>query len=104
MCLELILVALGLDDGIAAGAGVIQLHGFVKQVEVLELLDGARSRLYRVKDDEGLALRLEVLGGADVEDGAIFLEDLAQCVLQRVELDALLQVFDLRGLSEAIRW
>ena len=99
--LEFLLGAFTLDDGIAARAGVIQLHGLVEDVKVLQFFDSARSRLYIVEDEEGLTLRLEVLGGANVEDGAIFFEDLAEGVLEGVELDALLEVLDLRRVRSA---
>lgn len=101
--LKVLLVALALDGRIAASAGVVELHGFVEHVEVLELFDGARGRLDVVEDDEGLALRLQVLGGADVQNGAIFFEDFAEGILEGLELDALLQVFDLRCMSETLR-
>lgn len=92
MVLELLVVANGLDGGVAAGAREGDLHGLVEELEALDLLHGAQGGLGAVEDDEGLALSLQVRLGDDVDDVAILGEDGLKRCAQRLGLNALLEV------------
>lgn len=76
------------------------LYRLVEQVEAVGLLDGAARRLGVVVDDEGLALGLEVRLGHDVDDGAELGEDGAEGLLERLRLDALLEVPHVHAVEE----
>lgn len=92
MALELLFVAGALHRGIAAGAGEGELHGSAEQLEALDVVDGFLGCVDGVEDDEGLALGLEVGLGYDVDDVAIFGEQLGQGLLELLDLDRLLEV------------
>lgn len=90
--LELLVVAGLLNRGVASGASEGELHGLVEEVEALDLLDGLQGGLRLFKDDEGLALGLQVGLGDDVDDGAVFGEDGVEGGLEGFGLDALFEV------------
>lgn len=92
MELELLVVACLLDRGVASGAGEGELHGLVEEVEALDFLYGLQGGLGLLEDDEGLALSLQVGLGDDVDDGAVLGEDGVEGGLERLRLDALLEV------------
>jgi hypothetical protein len=56
--LEFVVVSGGLDGGIAAGSGQSEVHGLLKQLEPLHLLNGLERRLWLLKDDKSLTLGL----------------------------------------------
>lgn len=94
MALKLLLAATPLHRRIAPGLRICQLHRLVEQLETLHLLDGRRRALDRVKHYEGLALCLEVGFGDNVNDGAVFGEQLGEGLDQLRGLDALFEVAD----------
>lgn len=67
-------------------------HGLLKQLEALKFLDGGLGRLGLVKDHKGLALGLEIGLGDDINHIAVLGEDGAQGLLERLWLDALLEI------------
>lgn len=102
MVLKVVVVAAGLDGGIAARPGQGELHGLLEQLEALDLLDGAEGRLGLVEDDKGLALGLEVRLGDDVDDVAVLGEDDLEGLAQRLRLDALLEVADVDTVARVV--
>ena len=92
MVLELVLVACALHRGVAPGPGPSDVHGLVKELEAVGLVNGLLGRLGLLEDDESLALGLQVGLGDDVDNGSILGEDSLQRGLQRLGLDALLEV------------
>lgn len=72
MALKLVVVAGTLHSSVAAGAGESELHGSVKKLEALDVVDGLLRALHGVEDDERLTLGLEVRLGYDVDDFTIF--------------------------------
>lgn len=90
--LELVLVAGALHRGVAPGAGPSDLHGLVKELEAVGFVNGLLGRLGVLEDDESLAFGFQVRLGDDVDDVAILGEDNLQRGLERLGLDALLEV------------
>lgn len=99
MGIKLVLVAGPHHGGIAAGARHGDLHRLVEQLEAVHVLDGGQRRLGLVEHDEGLPLGLEVRLGDHINHVAIFREDGAQGLLERLRLDALFQVTDVDPVS-----
>lgn len=98
MRLQLITTTLSQNRRIAPRLRIIQHHRFLKQLEPINLLDSVRSRLNIVKDDEGLALGLEVGFGDYLDDGAIFSEELFQGFFEVFDFDAFLEIADLYAM------
>jgi len=98
---KLVLVARLQHGGIAAGAGQGELHGLVKELEALDVVDGGEGGLGGVEDNKGLALGLEVRLGDNVNHVAILGKDGAQGLLERLGLDALLEVADVHPARES---
>lgn len=69
--LKLFLVSGARDGGVAPCPSESKLHGFVEELEALDLLYSLKSGLGLVEDDEGLALCLHVRLGDDVDDVTI---------------------------------
>ena len=92
MALKLLIVAEALHRSIAAGARERELHGPTEELEALDIVDGFLGGVDRVEDHKGLALRLEVRLGHNVDDLAIFGEELCQRLLELRDLDRLLEV------------
>lgn len=92
MRVKLLFAASQLHGGIAPGARQRDMHRLLEQLEALHLLDGGQRRLGLIEDDEGLALGLEVRLGHNVDHVAILGEDGVQRLLERLRLDALLEV------------
>lgn len=67
-------------------------HGLLEQLEALEFLDGGLGRLGLVKDHKSLALGLEIGLGDNVNHIAVLGEDGVQGLLERIWLDALLEI------------
>lgn len=72
MRLQLLVTPLSQNSRITPRLRIIQHHGLLKEFEPIDLLDGIRSRLHIIKDNECLALGLQVRLGDYVDDGAIF--------------------------------
>ena len=68
------------------------MHGLVEELESLDVLDGTECRLGVLEDDERLALRLQVGLGDNINNLSIFGEDGMQRFLERLGLNALLEV------------
>lgn len=90
--LELLLIPRARDGGVAPCPRKCNLHGFLKELKALDLLDGLKSRLWLLKDDERLALSLQVCLDDDVDDIAILREHGGQGFLERLGLDTLFEV------------
>jgi hypothetical protein len=92
--LKLIRITRTLHTRIAPRLGKGQLHGFLEQLEPLHLIYGLLRALGRVEDDECLALGSQIRLCDDVDDLAIFAEELAERLLELLDLDALLEIAD----------
>lgn len=92
MLFKLLLGSELLHGRIAPRPGQRHLHGLLEQVEAVGLLCGLLGRVGVVIDNEGLAFRLQVCLGDDVDDIAELGEDLVQGILEGVDFDALLEV------------
>lgn len=68
------------------------LDRLVEEVEAIGLVDRLERGLGAVVDDEGLTLGLEVRLGDDVDDVAELGEDGVEGGLERLRLDALLEI------------
>lgn len=99
MNLELISPSLAQNRRVAPRLRVVQNHRFLKQVEAIDLFDGVRGRLDVVEDDERLALGFQVRLGDDLEDGAIFGEDLFEGDLELVDFYPFFEVADLLAVG-----
>lgn len=96
MSIKFLRTSLSQDRRIAPRLRIIQHHRLLEQFEAIHLLDGASCRINRVKDNERLALGLQVFLGDYLDDGTIFLEDLLQSFFQLVDLDAFFKIADLK--------
>ena len=103
MHLELVLVAGESHGGITPRLRVVQDHGLVKELEALHLADCAFGRLDAVEDDECLAFGLHVGLGHQIHDVAVFREDGPQSFLHLIDLDPLVQITHLGGVSHIWR-
>ena len=65
----------------------------------MNLLDGSLGRFHLIEYYEGLALGLEVRLGDEIDDIAVFREDLRQRFFELVDFDPLLQVANLRQVN-----
>ena len=89
---KLLLVASPEDGCVAPSPGEREVHGFVKELEALDLVDGGLGRFWVLKNNESLALGLQVRLGDDVDDVSILGENGTECLLERFRLDALLEI------------
>jgi hypothetical protein len=94
MALKLILITAASNRSITPRLRKRQLHRFIEQLEALHLINRLLRRLHRVKDNECLALRLQVRLCDDVDDFAIFAEELAERLFELVDFDALFEIAD----------
>ena len=92
MTLKLILIPRALDTSITPRLRKSQLHGLIKQLKALHLLDRLLRALYRIKDDKRLSLGFQIRLGHDVDYGAVFREELCESFFQLLGLDALFEV------------
>lgn len=90
--LELLLSSKLLHCCIAPGPGQRHLHGLLKQVEAIGLLCSLLGRIGVVIHNKGLTFRLQIGLGDDIDDIAELRKDLAEGILEGVNLDALLEV------------
>lgn len=81
MTLKLLIIAHPLHGSITPRPRKRQLHLLAKQLKALHLIDGLLRAVYAVEDDECLSLRLEIRLGNDLDDGAIFAEELVEGLL-----------------------
>lgn len=94
MTLKLILVARPLHTRITPRLGKRQLHRLVEQLEALHLLNRLLRALHAVEHNERLALRLQVRLRDNVDDLAIFGEQLGQRFFELGDFDVLFEVAD----------
>jgi hypothetical protein len=87
--LELVTTTFPLNCRVALSLRIGQHHGLVKEIEAVDFVNSAGSGFDVVKDDEGLALGLEIGLCDDLYDGSIFREDLLQGGFQLVDFDSL---------------
>jgi hypothetical protein len=66
----------------------------------LDFLDRGLCGVDVVEHNEGLAFCLEILLCYDLEDRAVFIEELGECFFQFIRLDALFEVLDLQKVRE----
>ena len=92
-----------LDLRITLRPRVVKFHLLSKQLKVLHILDGLCRALRVVEHDERLAFALERALCDDVEDCAIFGEDLLQRFDELRDLDALFEVADLETVNHAVQ-
>lgn len=95
MLLKLLFGRISLHDNIAFGLCELQVHRLIEQIESLNILDCLCCGSWIFEDYESLSFPLQTALGYDVEDGAIFAEDLAQVFNQIGDLDALFKIADL---------
>lgn len=100
MLLELLLSRLPLHRLIAVRLRQLNLHGLAIHLEPIHLLHGLQRRLLTVEHNESLALALQAGFSDDVDDGPIVRENGRERLLERIDLDAFLEVVDLRRLVE----
>lgn len=87
------------DGGIRPGLGERQLHLLAEDLEALQFLDGLLRAALIVVDDEGLAFALQALLRDDVNDGAVFGEEVAEGGSQKGDLDTLVEVADVDSVE-----
>jgi hypothetical protein len=87
--------SLPLDSLVAMCLRPVHLQRLAVQLESAHLLDSIQRRLFAIKDDERLALALQAALRNNIQNRAVVLKDLRECLLHRVDLDALLEVVDL---------
>lgn len=71
------------------------MHLLAEHIKVLKLVDRTLRRIHRVVDDESLAFALQTLLRNDIDDVAIFGEDIAESFDEGWDLDLLVEVSDL---------
>lgn len=92
--LEFFLCAFSADSRVAFCFCKLAIHLLAEQIKTAEFVDGILRRLLAVVDDKGLAFALQALFRNDVDNVTIFGEDLAQGVNKRLNLDSLIEIFD----------
>lgn len=102
MSLQLIPAAFPHDRRIASRFGVVQHHGLLKELEAIDFVNGTGGGVDTVKDDESLALGFQVGFRDDLNDVAIFRENLLQGLLQIIDLDSFFEVSDLGYDSDSV--
>ena len=95
MLLKLLLVTSSLDSRITSRLCERQLHWLVKKLESLNFVDGFLSGIDGVENNECLSLSFQVFLGYDIDNLAVLRENLTECLLQLLDLDALLEVADI---------
>lgn len=78
MSLQLVRPSFPENRRIAPRLRIIQHHGFLKEFKPINLIDSAGSRVDAIEYDERLALRFQIRLCDDLNDGAIFREDLVE--------------------------
>lgn len=103
MALELVVIARALDSRVTLSPRESYLHRFLKELEALNIIEGLLGTLDIGEYDECLALRLQVRLGHDVDDLAIFGEELAQSLDQLRDLDPLFEVAHVQSRAALAR-
>lgn len=94
MPLKLLLVPLPLNRRITPRLRKVHLHRLPKQLEILDLLDRLLRARHIAEHHKRLPLRLQVGLGHDVDDLAVFTQELGERLLEGVDLDGLFEVLD----------
>lgn len=97
MHLQLIRPSLSKHSSVTPRLRIIQHHRLLKQLEPINLINRARRRVRTVKYDKRLSLCLQVAFRDDLDDVAIFRENLLQGFLELVDFDPFFQIADLVG-------
>jgi hypothetical protein len=84
-----------LDGLVAVGFRPGHFQSLTVHFESVHLLHRLQRRLLAIEDDECLALALQAALSNNVQYGPVVLEDFGECLLHRVDLDALFEVVDL---------
>jgi hypothetical protein len=103
MALELLVITGPLHGCIAPGLRKGEVHRLLEELEALHIIDSLLGALDGGKDNEGLALGLEVRLGHNVNDLAVLREQLLQRLAELVGLDALLQVAHVQSAIRLVR-
>ena len=103
MRLQLIRTALPENRRITPRLRVIQRHGFLEKLKPIDFLNGIRGRLDIIKHNERLSLGFEVGFRDDVDNRAVFREELCQGLLEFLDFDALLEIADLNRIRDLVR-
>jgi hypothetical protein len=88
--LQLLRATFAENSSIAPSLRIVQNHGLVEKLETVHFVNGAGCGINAVKDDECLALGLQVGLRDDLKHIAELREDLFQCNLELFNLDSLL--------------
>jgi hypothetical protein len=97
---ELIIIPCALDSGIAPCSRKRKLHRLVEELEALYFFDSSDGRLVSLEYDECLTLSLQVGLGDNFDDVAIFGENRVERLLERLWLDAFLEVADVNAAQD----
>ena len=95
MLLKLFRHPVFMHRGVALRLGKVKSHRLLEKLKALNLLDSSLSCFSVIKHYESLTFCSQVFLGYNVDNGAIFGENLRKCLLQRLNFDAFLQVLDL---------
>ena len=96
--LELLIRSLELQRLVAVGLRQLHLHRPSVQIEAIHIHSGLSCGLPGIEDNESLAFPLEAAFGLNVDDVSILIEDSHQRLLERLNFDILIQIFDLRKM------
>lgn len=95
MNLKLLIPSIPQHSSIASRFRIVQNHRFIKEVEAVDFVNRAGGGFHVVEHNERLALGLQIGLRDDLDNVAIFREDLVQSDLQLIDFDSLFQVADL---------
>ena len=95
MNLKLLIPSFPQNRSVTPRLRIVQNHGLIEKVEAVDFIDRASGGFHVVEHNERLALGLQVGLRDDLDDVAIFREDLVQCDLQLVDFDSFFQVTNL---------
>lgn len=99
MLLQTLLAVFPQHGNIRPCLGKVQVHLLPEELEGLQLIYGILRRVYRVEHNEGLTSALDTLLRNDLHDGAELDKYLAESLDQGRDLDAVVEVLDLKQVS-----
>lgn len=100
MVLKLLLITAALDSSIGSGLRESELHRLLEELEALDFLDGLGGTVNAVEDDESLALGFQIRLCHNIDNFAIFREELSERFFQLIDLDALFEVTHIYAVEE----